>query len=278
MTGETLRLAGAFGAAALMAGQVAAAPMTQIGPGEGEVDIVAWPGYIERGDTDIAVARFGRAVALDRDAAEAHDVRNRLHEAVARQRAAAIDRRIDAGDLAGAFGLYRSCVGELPGIAAARPWQQVAGRLCEALLDALRACTSIDEAQALARLARDAEDLPETDRQLRRRFPDEPYRQRFGFMAERLRRTRAALVGEPAPLTGRYLAAADLEAELAEVSDAEVDLADARAVELPQDQLQDRAIPYRHQGLRQDRGVGPQAHAETARQHDGPHMTYSSAR
>ena len=46
--------------------------------------------------------------------------------------------------------------------------------------------------------------LPETDRQLRRRFPDEPYRQRFGFIAERLRRTRAALTGEAAPLTGRY--------------------------------------------------------------------------
>ena len=58
-----------------------------------------------------------------------------------------------------------------------------------------------------SRLARDAEDLPETDRQLRRRFPDEPYRQRFGFIAERLRRTRAALVGEPAPLTGRYATA-----------------------------------------------------------------------
>ena len=24
----------------------------EIGPGEGEVDIVAWPGYIERGETD----------------------------------------------------------------------------------------------------------------------------------------------------------------------------------------------------------------------------------
>ena len=31
-----------------------------------------------------------------------------------------------------------------------------------------------------SRLARDAEELPETDRLLRRRFPDEPYRQRFG--------------------------------------------------------------------------------------------------
>ena len=58
------------------------------------------------------------------------------------------------------------------------------------------------------RLARDAETLPEVDRQLRRRFPDEPYRQRFGFIAERLRRTRAALTGEAAPLTGRYADAA----------------------------------------------------------------------
>ncbi len=40
-------------------------------------------------------------------------------------------------------------------------------------------------------LARDAEELPDTVRQLRRRFPDEPYRQRLGTIAERLRRTRA---------------------------------------------------------------------------------------
>ncbi len=31
---------------------VLAAPLTEIGPGEGVVDIVAWPGYIERGETD----------------------------------------------------------------------------------------------------------------------------------------------------------------------------------------------------------------------------------
>jgi len=71
-----------------------------------------------------------------------------------------------------------------------------------------------------SRLARDAEDLPETDRQLRRRFPDEPYRQRFGFIAERLRRTRAALTGEPAPLSGRYAGPEDLDAELAEIQEA----------------------------------------------------------
>ncbi len=31
-----------------------AAPMTEVGPGEGQVDIIAWPGYIERGETDPA--------------------------------------------------------------------------------------------------------------------------------------------------------------------------------------------------------------------------------
>ncbi len=67
------------------------------------------------------------------------------------------------------------------------------------------------------RLARDAEDLPETDRQLRRRFPDEPYRQRFGFIAERLRRTRAVLAGETGPRAGHYPNPAALDEELIEV-------------------------------------------------------------
>ncbi len=90
------------------------------------------------------------------------------------------------------------------------------------LMQTIAAATSADRvARPLAsRLARDAEDLPETDRQLRRRFPDEPYRQRFGFIAERLRRTRAALVGEPAPLSGRYASPAELDAELVEIQDA----------------------------------------------------------
>ncbi len=78
--------------------------------------------------------------------------------------------------------------------------------------------------RALAtRLARDAEDLPETDRQLRRRFPEEPYRQRFGFIAERLRRTRAALIDEAGPRHGHYADAAALDVELAEIQTALVD-------------------------------------------------------
>ena len=70
------------------------------------------------------------------------------------------------------------------------------------------------------RLARDADLMPELDRQMRRRFPAEPYRQRFGFMAERLRRTRAFLTGQQAPLTGRYESAAELDAEIVEIQEA----------------------------------------------------------
>jgi len=99
-----------------------------------------------------------------------------------------------------------------------RGYEAVATRL----MQTLAAAASTDRVSRAigSRLARDAEDLPATDRQLRRRFPDEPYRQRFGFIAERLRRTRAALTGEPAPLTGRYPGPEDLDAELVEIQEA----------------------------------------------------------
>ena len=90
------------------------------------------------------------------------------------------------------------------------------------LMQTVSAATSAeDRARTLgSRLARDAEDLPETDRQLRRRFPDEPYRQRFGFIAERLRRTRIALTDGTGPRSGHYESAADLDGELAELQEA----------------------------------------------------------
>ncbi|MEO5885073.1 MAG: phosphoenolpyruvate carboxylase [Candidatus Limnocylindrales bacterium] len=78
--------------------------------------------------------------------------------------------------------------------------------------------------RALAtRLGRDAEELPETDRQLRRRFPGEPYRQRFGFMAERLRRTRVALTDDAGPRSGGYEGPDALDAEIAELQAALID-------------------------------------------------------
>ncbi|MFI5226857.1 MAG: phosphoenolpyruvate carboxylase, partial [Candidatus Limnocylindrales bacterium] len=86
-------------------------------------------------------------------------------------------------------------------ISVAVPIDRVAGPLTSALL-------------------RDAEEIPETARQLSRRFPNEPYRQRFGGMAERLRRTRVALTGQPGPGAGRYPDATAFDAELAVVQEA----------------------------------------------------------
>jgi phosphoenolpyruvate carboxylase len=99
-----------------------------------------------------------------------------------------------------------------------RGHEAVASRLMQTI-----AATAPSErvARALAsRLGRDAEDLPDLDRQLRRRFPDEPYRQRFGFIAERLRRTRAHLTSAPSAQTGRYGTPDELDAELAELQEA----------------------------------------------------------
>ncbi len=47
-------LASLSGFALLAANTASAAPLQELGPGEGFVDIVAWPGYIERGETDPA--------------------------------------------------------------------------------------------------------------------------------------------------------------------------------------------------------------------------------
>ncbi len=69
----------------------------------------------------------------------------------------------------------------------------------------------------VSRLMDDSDNFPDLDLTLRRRFPDEPYRRRFGGIAERLRRTRHHLTGDPGPTTGRYADPADLLLELAEI-------------------------------------------------------------
>jgi phosphoenolpyruvate carboxylase len=71
-----------------------------------------------------------------------------------------------------------------------------------------------------ARLARDAEDLPLAARILERRFPGEPYRQRFGYIAERLRQTRARLVDGDEDVRGGYATPEDVLEELDELRDA----------------------------------------------------------
>ena len=54
MLARYLHLPALAACASLSLQPVLAAEMTAIGKGEGAVDIVAWPGYIERGETDKA--------------------------------------------------------------------------------------------------------------------------------------------------------------------------------------------------------------------------------
>ena len=54
-----------------------------------------------------------------------------------------------------------------------------------------------------SQLARDERELPETAADVRRRFPEEPYRKRLAFVEERLRRTRRHLVAG-APSDGGF--------------------------------------------------------------------------
>ena len=68
-----------------------------------------------------------------------------------------------------------------------------------------------------ARLARDAEEVSETMRDMARRYPDEPYRRRLGAIMERLRRTRSYLTEEGGPVGGRYEKPEQLVAELEEM-------------------------------------------------------------
>ena len=102
-----------------------------------------------------------------------------------------------------------------------RGYEAVAMRLMQTVA-ARVAPERLDRALESA-LARDAEELPETVRQFRRRFPDEPYRQRLGTIAERIRRTRAAMIGEASPRTGGYASAGALDAELASLQHALVE-------------------------------------------------------
>ena len=93
----------------------------------------------------------------------------------------------------------------------------------EAVANRLLLAIAVDEPRAAvqpaleSRLARDAEELPETMRELSRRYPDEPYRRRLGAIAERLRRTRAYLTETAGPVAGRYDSDGQLIDELDEL-------------------------------------------------------------
>jgi phosphoenolpyruvate carboxylase len=80
--------------------------------------------------------------------------------------------------------------------------------------------------RALAhRLGEDELAMPQLARSLAERFPDEPFRQRFGFVAERLRHTRVRLLGERrGATTAGYLAPGEVLAELREIQAALVEV------------------------------------------------------
>ncbi len=94
-----------------------------------------------------------------------------------------------------------------------RGHQAVATRLMQTIAVAVPAAR-VDRALAV-RLLDDADAFPDLDATLRRRFPDEPYRRRFGAIGERLRRTRHHLTGDPGPTGGRYKGPAELLDDLA---------------------------------------------------------------
>ena len=79
------------------------------------------------------------------------------------------------------------------------------------------------------RLSLDAEVFPDLDRSVRERFPDEPFRQVFAFMAERLRRTRSYLTERRGPVIGAYADVEHLVSQLAEIQDGLVDVGLARS-------------------------------------------------
>jgi phosphoenolpyruvate carboxylase len=94
-------------------------------------------------------------------------------------------------------------------------------QVCRRLMQTVAAETQATPALA-NRLAADRLRLPEIAAELERRFPLASYRRRFGFMAERLRRTRLRVtgaIGDDQP-AGGYDSADEPAAELAEVAQA----------------------------------------------------------
>jgi phosphoenolpyruvate carboxylase len=96
-----------------------------------------------------------------------------------------------------------------------RGYEAVATRLVATI--AVHVPRSAIQAALEARLARDAEELPETMRDMARRYSDEPYRRRLGAVAERLRRTRSYLTEEGGPISGRYNSPDQLLTEIDEI-------------------------------------------------------------
>ena len=100
-----------------------------------------------------------------------------------------------------------------------RGHEAVATRLSQTIAAKVRGAAV--PAVLVHRLIADELAMPDLARSLAERFPDEPFRQRFGFIAERLRHTRVRLLGERrGATTPGYSGPVELLGELAEVQGA----------------------------------------------------------
>jgi phosphoenolpyruvate carboxylase len=109
-----------------------------------------------------------------------------------------------------------------------RGHEAVASRLSQTIAAKVRG-TAVPAALA-HRLVTDELAMPQLATSLAERYPDEPFRQRFGFIAERLRHTRVRVLGERrGATTGGYATPDELLAELAELQHALVDVGLARS-------------------------------------------------
>jgi phosphoenolpyruvate carboxylase len=109
-----------------------------------------------------------------------------------------------------------------------RGHEAVATRLAQALAAKVRG--GAVPAALAHRLVADELAMPDLAHSLAERFPDEPFRQRLGFMAERLRHTRVRLLGERrGATTPGYASPGELVDELAEIQQALVAVGLARS-------------------------------------------------
>lgn len=109
-----------------------------------------------------------------------------------------------------------------------RGHEAVATRLAQALAAKVRG--GAVPAALAHRLVADELAMPDLARSLAERFPDEPFRQRLGFIAERLRHTRVRLLGERrGATTPGYASAAELADELLEIQQSLVAIGLARS-------------------------------------------------
>ncbi len=109
-----------------------------------------------------------------------------------------------------------------------RGHEAVANRLSQTLAMKIRG-DAVPRALA-HRLTEDELAMPQLAHSLAERFPDEPFRQRLGFVAERLRHTRVRLLGERrGATTAGYVTPGEVLLELREIQEALVDVGLARS-------------------------------------------------